>query len=46
MSLKHFRANLSYCDKLTEGYVLSDKYVQQTPDPVEGAGVFKSNNSE
>ncbi len=33
-------------DKLTEGYVLNDKYVQQTKDPVEGAGVFKLNNSE
>ncbi|ALJ01192.1 beta-xylosidase [Rufibacter tibetensis] len=28
-------------DKLTEGYVLKDRYVQQTTDPVEGAGVFK-----
>lgn len=33
-------------DKLTEGYVLRDKYVQQTKDPVEGAGVFKLNNGE
>ncbi|HLP35752.1 family 43 glycosylhydrolase [Lacibacter sp.] len=33
-------------DKLTEGYVLQDKYVQQTKDPVEGAGVFKLNNGE
>ena len=32
--------------KLTEGYVLRDKYVQQTKDPVEGAGVFKLNNGE
>ncbi len=32
-------------DKLTEGYVLKDKYVQQTKYPVEGAGVFKLNNS-
>jgi arabinoxylan arabinofuranohydrolase len=31
--------------KLTEGYVLRDKYVQQTKSPVEGAGVFKLNNS-
>ena len=31
-------------DKLTEGYVLRDKYVQQTKDPVEGAGVFKLND--
>lgn len=33
-------------DKLTEGYVLQDKYVQQTRDPVEGSGVFKLNDSE
>ncbi|RDV13533.1 beta-xylosidase [Pontibacter diazotrophicus] len=33
-------------DKLTEGYVLQDKYVQQTKDPVEGSGVFKLNNSD
>lgn len=33
-------------EKLTEGYVLQDKYVQQTKDPVEGSGVFKLNNSE
>lgn len=33
-------------DKLTSGYVLRDKYVQQTTDPVEGAGIFKLNNSE
>ncbi len=31
-------------DKLTEGYVLRDAYVQQTKDPVEGAGVFKLND--
>lgn len=31
-------------DKLTEGYVLRDVYVQQTKDPVEGAGVFKLND--
>lgn len=30
-------------NKLTEGYVLRDPYVQQTKDPVEGAGVFKLN---
>ena len=30
--------------KLTEGYVLEDKYLQQTSDPVEGASVFKLNN--
>lgn len=33
-------------DKLTEGYVLRDKYVQQTKDPVEGSGVFKLNDEE
>jgi arabinoxylan arabinofuranohydrolase len=33
-------------DKLTEGYILRDKYVQQTKSPVEGAGVFKLNNSK
>jgi arabinoxylan arabinofuranohydrolase len=33
-------------DKLTEGYVLNDTYVQQTKEPVEGAGVFKLNNSD
>lgn len=33
-------------DKLNEGYTLIDKYVQQTTDPVEGAGVFKLNNGE
>ncbi|AXY75373.1 glycoside hydrolase [Paraflavitalea soli] len=32
-------------DKLTAGYVLRDEYIQQTTDPVEGAGVFKLNNS-
>ncbi|WP_316848051.1 family 43 glycosylhydrolase [Pedobacter psychrodurus] len=29
---------------LTAGYVLQDKYLQQTKDAVEGAGVFKLNN--
>ena len=33
-------------DKLTGGYLLRDEYVQQTRDPVEGAGVFKLNNGE
>lgn len=33
-------------DKLKEGYVLRDGNVQQTKDPVEGAGVFKLNNGE
>lgn len=37
---------IAVSDKLTEGYVLRDKYVQQTTDPVEGAGVFKLNNGE
>jgi hypothetical protein len=32
-------------DKLTGGWVLQDKYLQQTTKPVEGAGVFKLNNS-
>jgi len=32
-------------DKLTGDWVLQDKYLQQTTDPVEGAGVFKLNNS-
>ncbi|EHQ25005.1 family 43 glycosylhydrolase [Mucilaginibacter paludis] len=30
--------------ELTSGYVLQDKYVQQTTDPVEGSGVFKLND--
>lgn len=33
-------------DKLKEGYVLQDGSVQQTKDPVEGAGVFRLNNGE
>lgn len=33
-------------DRLTEGYVLRDQYVQQTKDPVEGSGVFKLNQSD
>lgn len=33
-------------DKLKEGYVLRDGSVQQTKDPVEGAGVFKLNTGE
>jgi len=36
---------IAVSNKLTEGYVLRDQYVQQTKDPVEGAGVFKLNNS-
>ncbi|MFT4093789.1 MAG: family 43 glycosylhydrolase, partial [Niabella sp.] len=35
---------IAVSDKLTEGYVLHDQYVQQTKDPVEGAGVFKLND--
>jgi arabinoxylan arabinofuranohydrolase len=31
-------------DKLTGGYTVQDKYVQQTKDPVEGSGVFKLND--
>ncbi|OUJ75807.1 family 43 glycosylhydrolase [Hymenobacter crusticola] len=37
---------IAVSDKLTGGYVLRDQYVQQTKDPVEGAGTFKLNNSE
>lgn len=37
---------IAVSDKLTGGYVLQDRYVQQTKDPVEGAGVFKLNNGE
>jgi arabinoxylan arabinofuranohydrolase len=33
-------------DSLTKGYVLNNKYVQQTTDPVEGAGVFKLINED
>jgi arabinoxylan arabinofuranohydrolase len=36
---------IAVSDKLTEGYVLGDKYVQQTTSPVEGAGTFRLNNS-
>lgn len=32
-------------DRLTGGYVQRNDYLQQTKDPVEGAGVFKLNNS-
>lgn len=35
---------IAVSNKLTEGYVLRDQYVQQTKDPVEGAGVFKLND--
>jgi arabinoxylan arabinofuranohydrolase len=37
---------IAVSDGLTKGYVLQDRYVQQTTDPVEGAGVFKLNNGE
>lgn len=30
-------------ENLTEGYVMENKYLQQTTDPVEGAGTFKLN---
>jgi arabinoxylan arabinofuranohydrolase len=36
---------IAVSDQLTSGYVLRDKYVQQTSSPVEGAGTFKLNNS-
>jgi len=36
---------IAVSDKLTEGYVLQDKYVQQTKYPVEGAGVYPLNNT-
>lgn len=32
-------------DKINQGYVMEDKYLQQTKDAVEGSGVFKLNNS-
>lgn len=32
-------------DQLTTGYVQQDKYLQQTKEAVEGAGVFKLNHS-
>lgn len=37
---------IAVSNQLTQGYVLRDKYVQQTKSPVEGAGVFKLNNSD
>jgi len=33
-------------NELTKGYVLGDRYLQQTTDAVEGAGVFKLNGSD
>ncbi len=37
---------IAISNNLTSGYILEDKYVQQTKDPVEGAGVFKLNNNK
>ncbi|MCU7550187.1 glycoside hydrolase family 43 protein [Chitinophagaceae bacterium LB-8] len=37
---------IAVSNQLTEGYVLQDRYVQQTKDPVEGSGVFKLNNGD
>jgi arabinoxylan arabinofuranohydrolase len=37
---------IAVSDKLTEGYVLQNRFVQQTNDPVEGSGVFKLNNGD
>lgn len=37
---------IAVSDKLTEGYVLRDTYVQQTKAPVEGAGVYELNNGK
>jgi len=37
---------IAVSNQLTKGYVLVDKYVQQTTSPVEGSGVFKLNNSD
>ncbi len=37
---------IAVSDQLTSGYVLNDRYVQQTKDPVEGSGVFKLNDRE
>lgn len=37
---------LAISDKLTKGYKLINEQVQQTQDPVEGAGVFELNNGE
>lgn len=33
-------------DKLTEGYVQADNYVDQTDEPVEGSSIFKLNDSD
>ncbi|CAM3928384.1 Glycosyl hydrolases family 43 [Pedobacter westerhofensis] len=37
---------IAVSDQLTKGYVLLDKYVQQTTSPVEGSGTYKLNNSD
>ena len=37
---------IAVSNKLTGDYLLQDKYIQQTNDPVEGAGIFKLNNGE
>jgi hypothetical protein len=37
---------IAVSDKLTEGCILRDKYVQLTDDPVEGAGTYKLNNGD
>ncbi|WP_254071000.1 family 43 glycosylhydrolase [Pedobacter sp. L105] len=37
---------IAVSDQLTKGYVLIDRYVQQTESPVEGSGTFKLNNSD
>lgn len=37
---------IAVSDKMNEGYQLRDKYVQQTREPVEGAGVFKLNQGK
>lgn len=33
-------------DRLTGGYVMEDKYLQQTTEAVEGSGIFKLNDSD
>jgi hypothetical protein len=33
-------------DRLTEGYVMHDEYLQQTTDAVEGSCVFKLSDSD
>ena len=33
-------------DNLTEGYVMQDRYLEQTNEAVEGSGIFKLNNSD